>query len=250
MSSTPEGTAHPRGFGIAEGHFPIPDPASLSRQILAFPVDRITLTGELIMPAQCRGVVVFAHGSGSSRLSPRNIEVARHLQGLAFGTLLFDLLDPGEARVDQTSASFRFDIPLLSQRLEEVMAQLMAMPSLSGIPFALFGASTGAAAALSAAAEHPGGLAAIVCRGGRPDLAGDALPRVKVPTLFIVGSRDTDVLALNREAMRRMRCPVSLLMVPGASHLFDEPGTLQAVCVAAGEFLQKHLEARHATAIC
>lgn len=231
----------PGAGSTAMGQLPVPDPSAVSRQILAFPVDRTTLTGELVMPADSRGLVIFAHGSGSSRLSPRNIEVSRHLQGLRLATLLFDLLDPAEARVDQTSASYRFDVPLLSQRLGEVLDQLVAMHSIARLPVALFGASTGAAAALSVAAEQPQWVRAIVCRGGRPDLAGDALSRVRAPTLFMVGSRDNEVQALNRAAMRRMRCPVSLLIVPGASHLFDEPGTLQSVCLSAGEFLLKHL---------
>jgi putative phosphoribosyl transferase len=256
MDATPDETRQPgrphttAAADAASAHLPVPDPSALSRQILAFAVDRTTLTGELVMPADCRGIVVFAHGSGSSRLSPRNIEVSRHLQGLRMGTLLFDLLDPGEARVDQTSACYRFDVPLLSQRLGEVLDQLVAMPSITPIPIALFGASTGAAAVLSVAAEQPQWVRAIVSRGGRPDLAGDALPRVRAPTLLIVGSRDNEVQAFNRAAMRRMRCPVSLLIVPGASHLFDEPGTLQTVCVSAGEFLLKHLEAGHDASVC
>ena len=183
------------------------------------------LPGTLILPAQPQGVVAFAHGSGSGRFSPRNRQVAARLQQENLGTLLFDLLTEPEAD-DRRNV---FDIPLLAQRLGEAIDFLRAHAATHALPIGLFGASTGAAAALVAAAQRPAEISAVVSRGGRPDLAGDSLPLVKAPTLLIVGGADTEVLMLNRAAARQMTCEHELAVVPHATHLFEEPGTLEQV---------------------
>jgi putative phosphoribosyl transferase len=182
------------------------------------------LEGRLALPAAARGLVLFAHGSGSSRFSPRNTYVAEALHAAGLATFLFDLLTPEEA-ADRTKV---FDIALLARRLAQATAWMRAEPATAGLSLHYFGASTGAAAALVAAAED-GGISAIVSRGGRPDLAGSALERVTARTLLIVGGADTEVLALNREALARLRCTKALEIVPGATHLFEEPGALEAV---------------------
>jgi putative phosphoribosyl transferase len=187
------------------------------------------LAGWLEMPEAADGIVVFAHGSGSSRFSRRNNAVAEYLRTGGLGTLLFDLLTAEEGRVDDVTREFRFDIGLLARRLLGTLAWLDAEPGMADAPIGLFGSSTGAAAALIAAAESPGNIDAVVSRGGRADLAGDYLPRVRAPTLLIVGGADYQVLELNRQAARRMRCPVELAVVEGATHLFEEPGTLEEV---------------------
>jgi putative phosphoribosyl transferase len=200
-------------------------------------IDHATLQGFLAVPAAARGLVVFAHGSGSSRFSPRNQEVAKSLQRAGLATLLFDLLTPDEQRRDAMSAEYRFDIALLTRRLTGTLDWLRTRPELNGLAVGLFGASTGAAAALASAAERPRVVRAVVARGGRPDLAGDALPLVKAPTLLIVGELDTEVIHLNRLAAARLVCEQQLTIVPEATHLFDEPGTLQeAARLAAGWF--------------
>ncbi|MGY1620270.1 dienelactone hydrolase family protein [Geodermatophilus sp. SYSU D00691] len=179
------------------------------------------LTGDLVVPAPARGVVLFAHGSGSSRHSPRNRQVAAALQAAGFGTLLLDLLTEAEERVDARTRELRFDTGLLAGRLTAAADRLVRD---HGLPLATFGASTGAAAALITAAERPGEVRAVVSRGGRPDLAGEALARVRAPTLLVVGGADEQVLALNREAAARLGGEVELAVVPGATHLFPEPG--------------------------
>lgn len=200
-------------------------------------IDHATLQGFLAVPAAARGLVVFAHGSGSSRFSPRNQEVAKSLQRAGLATLLFDLLTPDEQRRDAMSAEYRFDIALLTRRLTGTLDWLRKRPELNGLAVGLFGASTGAAAALASAAERPRVVRAVVSRGGRPDLAGDALPLVKAPALLIVGELDTEVIHLNRLAAARLVCEQQLAIVPGATHLFDEPGTLrEAARLAAGWF--------------
>lgn len=200
-------------------------------------IDHATLQGFLAVPAAARGLVVFAHGSGSSRFSPRNQEVAKSLQRAGLATLLFDLLTPDEQRRDAMSAEYRFDIALLTRRLTGTLDWLRTRPELNGLAVGLFGASTGAAAALASAAERPRVVRAVVSRGGRPDLAGDALPLVKAPALLIVGELDTEVIHLNRLAAARLVCEQQLAIVPGATHLFDEPGTLrEAARLAAGWF--------------
>jgi putative phosphoribosyl transferase len=196
------------------------------------------LGGDLVVPAAPRGLVVFAHGSGSSRHSPRNRSVAEVLHTRHLGTLLFDLLSENEAH----DAANVFDIGLLTGRLLQAMAWTREQPELSGLRLGLFGASTGAAAALVAAAERPQEVSAVVSRGGRPDLAGSAvLEQVKAPTLLLVGALDTEVLALNREALRLLRCPNRLEVVARATHLFEEAGALQQVAFAAGEWFSQHL---------
>jgi putative phosphoribosyl transferase len=194
------------------------------------------LEGDLEVTGNARGIVVFAHGSGSSRKSPRNRAVARDLNRNGFATLLFDLLTERE---DSDRAS-RFDIALLAERLGAVVSSLEREVGLAHLPVGLFGASTGAAAALTVAARNPGAVAAVVSRGGRPDLAGrDELARVAAPTLLIVGGADTQVLALNQAARAAMTATVELAIVPGATHLFEEPGALERVSALAVEWFHR-----------
>jgi len=201
------------------------------------------LTGDLDVPAGARGLVVFAHGSGSSRHSRRNQYVARCLAGRGLATLLVDLLTPDEEAVDAQSGHLRFDIDLLAVRLVTILDWVRSRADVGRLPVALFGASTGAGAALVAAARRPDLVAAVVSRGGRPDLAGSSLTQVAAPTLLIVGGHDEQVIALNRLAMARLRGPVSLQIVPGATHLFEEAGALAAVAAAAGEWIDRYLPA-------
>lgn len=202
----------------------------------------VTLDGDLTVPATARAVVLFAHGSGSSRLSPRNRRVAEVLNEAGLATLLVDLLTPEEAEADARSAHLRFDIPLLGRRVVAMLEWLAASPATAGLRVGVFGASTGAAAALIAAAEHPDVVRAVVSRGGRPDLAGaDVLGRVRVPTLLIVGERDVPVVRLNQEALARLQGDKSLRIVPGASHLFEEPGALEQVAALAAAWFTTHL---------
>jgi pimeloyl-ACP methyl ester carboxylesterase len=197
------------------------------------------LPGVLDVGVDPSGIVVFAHGSGSSRLSPRNQTVARTLNARSFATLLFDLLTPAEARQRVNV----FDIALLGSRLAGAIAWLESS-EVAGLPVGLFGASTGAAAALVAAASSPDAVDAVVSRGGRPDLAGAALAAVTAPTLLIIGSEDDGVLALNRRAAAQMTGRVTLEVVPGAGHLFEEPGTLDAAAQLAGDWFLAHLTPR------
>jgi dienelactone hydrolase len=205
------------------------------------PVGAHELDGELRLPAQPLGVVAFAHGSGSSRHSPRNQAVARVLEQAGCGTLLVDLLTVEEERLDERTARLRFDIDLLAERMVAILDWLGARPETSRLPIGLFGASTGAAAALVAAAERPDRVAAVVSRGGRPDLADAALRRVRAPVLLIVGGLDTPVITMNRDAMQQMTAPVALEIVPGATHLFEEPGTLDRVSELAADFFRRQL---------
>lgn len=195
------------------------------------------LQGLLGLPSEPRGLVIFAHGSGSGRLSPRNNHVARRLESAGFATLLLDLLS-SEEEADRRNV---FDIPLLASRLVEATRWARGTAGLAGLPIGYFGASTGGGAALAAAARATG-VAAVVSRGGRPDLAGPALPLVAAPTLLLVGSNDHQVLELNRQAMRHMRCTVELHIVPGAGHLFEEPGTLDAVVAEAVRWFALYLD--------
>ncbi len=201
----------------------------------------VGLSGDLVVPPEARGIVLFAHGSGSSRHSPRNRYVAGVLQQGGLGTLLLDLLTDAEEAVDLETRELRFDIDLLAGRLGEATDWLSEEPAGAGLPLGYFGASTGGAAALVAAAERPDLVGAVVSRGGRPDLAGNALPSVKAPTLLIVGGKDYQVIDLNREAMEQMRCEKELAIVPGATHLFEEPGALEQVSKLALDWFRSRL---------
>jgi dienelactone hydrolase len=201
------------------------------------------IRGDLRVPANAAGIVVFAHGSGSSRFSTRSRSVAAALEARAFGTLLLDLLTRDEDAIDAQTTEFRFDIPRLAGRVVQACDWLRARAGLATSPIGCFGASTGAAAALIAAAERPDVVGAVVSRGGRPDLAGDSLPAVRAPTLLIVGGADYQVIDLNRQAMARMQAPVRLDIVPHATHLFEEPGALAQVATLAGEWFTTHLRA-------
>jgi putative phosphoribosyl transferase len=208
---------------------------------VAVPAGDAVLEGDLVVPAGATGIVAFAHGSGSSRHSPRNKRVSDTLNEAGLGTLLVDLLTPAEEAVDRVTAQHRFDIALLARRLVAAVDWLRhtATPEL---PVGLFGASTGAAAALVAAAERPNDVRAIVSRGGRPDLAGAALARVRAATLLIVGGRDPQVLELNRLALGALGAvEKQLVIVPGATHLFEEPGTLDEVARLAADWFSRHL---------
>jgi len=205
------------------------------------PVTGAVLRGELRLPVEYRGIVVFAHGSGSSRHSPRNQWVANFLREQLLGTLLFDLLSAEEGRVDAVTAEYRFDIDLLATRLRET-ADWLAEQQGSAEHIGFFGASTGAAAALVAANHTRQRIAAVVSRGGRPDLAGSELDDVDSPTMLIVGARDSQVLALNREAYERMPCERKLVIIEGATHLFEEPGTLVAAASHARDWFLKYFQ--------
>jgi putative phosphoribosyl transferase len=207
------------------------------------PAAGVILDGDLITPADAAGVVVFAHGSGSSRHSPRNRMVAARMQEAGYATLLMDLLTAGEDEIDSRTRQLRFDIPRLASRLTGAIRWLSDRPDTVEMPVALFGASTGAAAALLAAAEVPDHVQLVISRGGRPDLAGDALPRVQAPALLIVGGRDLEVLDLNKAAAAQLRGPVEIAVVPGATHLFEERGALDRVVELAVGALRQHLGA-------
>ena len=202
----------------------------------------VLLKADLRLGDDARGLVVFAHGSGSSRKS-RNRYVARALGQRGLATVLLDLLTADEADTDAIDARFRFDIPFLARRLGQATDELARQKALRHLPIGYFGASTGAAAALIAAAERPSVVRGVVARGGRPDLAGDALAAVQAPTLLIVGSADATVLQLNRAALARMRARAALALVPGASHLFEEPGALDEVARLAASWFVEHLAA-------
>ena len=208
---------------------------------MRFTLGKARLHGDLSVPPDAAGLVVFVHGSGSSRHSPRNQSVARYFNELGLATLLFDLLTADEQAIDEITRQLRFDIPLLSQRLSGVVDQLGNEADLRGLRIGLFGASTGAAAALITAASRPADVAAVVSRGGRVDLADQSLARVKAASLFLVGSRDLEVLELNREAAARLHCVHQLQVVPGATHLFEEHGTLEQVARLAGDWFVRHL---------
>lgn len=207
---------------------------------VVIPAGSAGLLGTLALPERPAGLVVFVHGSGSSRLSPRNAAVAEQLRAAGLGTLLFDLLTEAEA-ADRSNV---FDIPLLADRLREATDWLRLQPESTGLGIGYFGASTGAAAALVAAAVSPGHVGAVVSRGGRPDLAGNALPRVRAPTLLLVGGRDTVVLGLNQAALARLTCTARLVVIPGATHLFEEPGTLEQAGRLATAWFLHHLPAQ------
>jgi dienelactone hydrolase len=218
----------------------------LTERSVTIPVDGVQLDGDLVVPETAHGLVAFAHGSGSSRRSPRNRYVAGVLQEAGLATLLFDLMTEAEGIRDEWHGQLRFDIPFLAQRLIAAGDWLARQEELAHLPLGYFGSSTGAAAALVAAAERARQVHAVVSRGGRPDLAGDALARVEAPTLLLVGGDDREVIELNEQARREMNAPVELEIVPGASHLFSEPGTLEEVARRAAKFFRRHLVARPA----
>jgi putative phosphoribosyl transferase len=228
QSGTRQGTA-----GLAIAHQPV-----------SIEVDSVGLDGYLSVPTAAKGVVLFAHGSGSSRHSPRNRAVADLLNESCLATLLMDLLTEDEQEVDLQTGQLRFDIPFLAKRLSAATEWLARQRDVANLKIGYFGASTGAAAALVAAAEHPHSVAAVVSRGGRPDLAGNALARVETPTLLIVGGADPVVLDLNQQAMAQMRCPKQLQVIPGATHLFEEPGTLGQVARLAQDWFLDKLRSR------
>ncbi|MEU6474649.1 alpha/beta family hydrolase [Streptomyces massasporeus] len=215
----------------------------MNSRTVTLPAGGADLTGDLAVPPDARAVVLFAHGSGSSRHSPRNREVAAGLRTAGLGTLLIDLLTEEEERRDAVTAELRFDITLLGRRLVAALDWLAQEPGTSDLPVVLFGASTGAGAALVAAAQRPDRVRAVVSRGGRPDLAGDALDGVGAPVLLIVGGRDTHVLRLNEDAARRLPGPHTLHVVPGATHLFEEPGALDQVTEVARQWCDERIRA-------
>jgi putative phosphoribosyl transferase len=215
-------------------------PAAARATEVTVPVGDAELQGDLVLPEGATGVVLFAHGSGSSRHSPRNRQVAATLHGAGIGTLLVDLLTPREEDLDRVTGEHRFDIDLLARRVVAATDWLRDGPA-EHLRIGIFGASTGAAAALVAAAARPDDVAAVVSRGGRPDLAGEALTQVRAPTLLIVGGEDRQVLALNARALELLPAEKQLVVVPGATHLFEEPGALEAVARLAAEWLLRHL---------
>ena len=217
------------------------DSAAVPQRSLSVPAAGATVDADLALPDKPRGLVLFAHGSGSSRHSPRNRQVAAALRQAGLGTVLADLLTPQEEEVDLRTRHLRFDVDLLADRLVDITEWLQSHAHTAGLAVGLFGASTGAAAALKAAARHPGAYRAVVSRGGRPDLAGSDLSAVEVPTLLVVGSRDRTVLALNQEALARLGGEKRLEVVAGASHLFEEPGALDEVARLAADWFVGHV---------
>jgi len=215
---------------------------NLAGQCLQVPAGGVMLDADLVVPERASGVVLFAHGSGSSRHSPRNRYVAAELQRAGLATALADLLTQAEEQLDARTGHLRFDIGLLASRLTALTDWLAGQPPAAGLPVGLFGASTGAAAALVAAAGRPGRVAAVVSRGGRPDLAGDYLRSVRQPTLLIVGELDTVVIELNRTAVQQLSGEARLEIIPGASHLFEEPGTLEQAAQLARDWFVGHLK--------
>jgi pimeloyl-ACP methyl ester carboxylesterase len=222
--------------------------ADATEQAVVIDAGGVALEGDLAVPPGARGLVMFAHGSGSSRHSSRNRYVAEELRRGNVGTLLLDLLTPAEEEIDLRTRHLRFDIGLLADRLIGAMRWLDMHDDTRGLAAGLFGASTGGGAALVAAARRPDRVDAVVSRGGRPDLAAEELPHVRAPTLLIVGSRDTLVIELNEQAMRRMKAPVRLEIIPGATHLFEEPGTLEQVARLAREWFVRYLASDASTA--
>jgi putative phosphoribosyl transferase len=218
------------------------DRAVLTEHAVRIPAEGdVVVDADLAVPGTCTGVVVFAHGTGSGRHSPRNRAVAAHLRRRGLATLLLDLLTPHEERVDARTGHLRFDVELLAGRLAAAARWARVEPDLAGRPIGYFGASTGAAAALIAAADDPDTVSAVVSRGGRPDLAGERLPRVRCPTLLVVGGADDVVLELNHRAVTRMEARTVLEVVPGATHLFEERGALEAVADLAARWFTAHL---------
>jgi len=208
---------------------------------ILIPVGQTALEGELIIPEKAKAIVLFAHGSGSSRFSPRNQFVAKFLRSHGLATLLIDLLSQEEDAIDEATSQLRFDIELLSGRLCSITDWLLQDERTKNLRIGYFGASTGAAAALIAATKRKPHIYAVVSRGGRPDLAGNHLEKVISPTLLIIGGNDTVAIELNKEAAAKLRCETKLAIVPGATHLFEEPGTLEKVAIQACDWFLKHI---------
>lgn len=215
--------------------------AAPSPREFALTIPPAGIAGDLTVPRNAQGLVVFAHGSGSSRFSPRNRMVAEVLRTAGLATLLLDLLTAPEEEVDQQTRHLRFDIDLLAERLAQAAAYTASLPETSALPAGYFGASTGAAAALVSAAQSAGRIRAVVSRGGRPDLAGTWLPRVRAAVLLIVGGSDETVLELNRQALDNLACDKKLEIIPGATHLFEQPGTLGQVVALATDWFRRYL---------
>jgi putative phosphoribosyl transferase len=212
-------------------------------QAIKIPVGNVEVEGNMFLPSETGCLIIFVHGSGSSRFSPRNQYVAKEFNKATMGTLLFDLLTPGEEEEDELTAEYRFNIALLTQRLIGVTEWLRVDPQTSKLKLGYFGASTGAAAALIAAAKMPDDVAAVVSRGGRPDLAGQQyLPQVRAPTLLLVGGDDEEVIELNKQAQNQMTNENKLVIVPGATHLFEEPGKLEEVSRFAADWFNRYLK--------
>ncbi len=220
----------------------VEEKAAISREAF-IPVDSITLPGELSVPGRAEGLVLFAHGSGSSRHSPRNQYVAQVIREAGVATLLFDLLTREEERIDLQTRHLRFDIVLLARRLAGATKWARKQKEIASLRIGYFGASAGVGAALIAAAEMDDDIGAVVSRGGRPDMAGEALSRVVAPTLLIVGGSDEMIIRLNEEALGKLQCVKELKIVPGATHLFEEPGKLEGVARLAADWFQRHLRA-------
>ncbi|MGZ3439954.1 MAG: phosphoribosyltransferase family protein [Polyangia bacterium] len=229
-------------------HDPRATASTGDERLIQIDVDGVELVGNLALPVRPSGVVLFAHGSGSSRFSPRNRYVASVLQSAGLGTLLLDLLSAEEERRDDLTGELRFDIDLLAERVVRAVDWLARDEATRGLRIGCFGSSTGAAAALVAAAARPNEVAAVVSRGGRPDLAARSLGRVRVPTLLLVGGEDTDVLELNRQALERLSCEKELTIIAGATHLFEEPGALARVASLAADWFARHLPLRESAA--
>jgi dienelactone hydrolase len=215
--------------------------AGMDEETVRIPLGKMTLEGQLVIPAGAQGIVIFAHGSGSSRFSPRNRFVAKSLQSDGLATLLSDLLTREEEEIDMVTGRLRFDIGLLAGRLSEITRWVVGNPETQRLAIGYFGASTGAAAALIAESKNPGIVQAVVSRGGRPDLAGQSLGLVRAPTLLIVGGNDHQVIQLNRQAMEMLTAVKEMVVVPGATHLFEEPGTLEAVGRLSSQWFRKYL---------
>jgi dienelactone hydrolase len=216
--------------------------SSAKEEVVRIPSGTVAISGNLSIPSKAKGIVVFAHGSGSSRFSPRNTKVAREINAVGVATLLVDLLTEEEETADMFSGEFRFNIDLLAQRLADATEWVAKNPATMDLRVGYFGASTGAAAALISAAKLPRYVKAVVSRGGRPDLAGNYLASVKAPTLLIIGGDDFEVIELNKEAKERMTAPAKIVIVPGATHLFEELGKLEQVAKLAIEWFSQYLK--------
>ncbi len=216
----------------------------MTHQALRIATGSVTLEGDLNLPAGAHALVLFAHGSGSSRFSPRNRRVAQALNEAGLATVLADLLTPDEEAIDERTRHLRFDINLLAGRLVGIMDWLVQQPRTRQLRIGCFGASTGAGAALVAAARRPDSVGAVVSRGGRPDLAGEALADVRAPTLLIVGGNDIPVIGMNEQARAKLQCECKLVIVPGATHLFEESGTLDTVAALARDWFLQHIDKR------